>query len=462
MSGVSTSRGEQSALGHHLVVAGALLFATGADCWATNGYVANGFGLKSTGMGGVAAAVAQEPSGGATNPATMGFLDTRLQASGQWFRPRSSASRSGSGAAGIDGEATSKNINFFIPEVGINLRVSKEIAVGVSIYGNAINSKYPGGQIPAASGCAAFNPSGNRHNLLCGDGNLGVDTPQYIVSPFVAWRFNERHSIGVAPIIAYQRFDLYGLQILANPGLSNDAGSVTNRSHSDSWGVGVRAGYMWQMSDALSIGFAYASRVRMRPFHKYDGLLAESGRMDIPSSFLVGVAFRPDDKWLIAMDYHRINYGDSHALSNPSHRLATCGLQGQRDHCLGGGNGTGLGWRDIDVWKVGVQYDVNRDWTVRAGYSHSESPITSADVTLNIISPGVVKHHYTAGFSYRFGEGVDRDPKRRQEVTVALGYHKKNSVTGESLFVPFGAPSSTTETISMKQYLFGLAYSKPF
>jgi hypothetical protein len=113
----------------------------------------------------------------------MVFLDSRWQAAGAWFGPRARASRVGSGAAGIDGAAASENTDFFIPEFGINWRVRKDLAVGLSVYGNAINTKYPSGQIPAASACAAFNPSPTSHNLLCGDGNLGVDTPQYAYAP---------------------------------------------------------------------------------------------------------------------------------------------------------------------------------------------------------------------------------------------------------------------------------------
>ena len=35
-------------------------------------------------------------------------------------------------------------------------------------------------------------------------------------------------------------------------------------------------------------------------------------------------------------------------------------------------------------------------------------------------------------------------------------------MTGPSLFIGFGAPPTTTETIGMKQYLLGLAYSRKF
>lgn len=444
-------------------VAGVLLFVAWTNCSATNGYFANAFGLKSAGMGGVAAAFAQEPLGGATNPANMVFLDNRWQLSGAWFSPRSSASRVGSGPAGLDGSAASEKTDFFIPEFGINWRVNDDIAVGLSIYGNAINTQYPGGQLSPASACAAFNQSSTPLNLLCGNGKLGVDTPQYLASPYVAWEFTKGQAIGIAPIIAYQRFESYGLQALANPSLSNNVGSVTNRGHDDSWGVGGRVGYTAKVADALSVGLAYSSRVRLSRFDKYEGLLAESGKFDIPESFLAGLAFTPARNWSIGVDYQRINYADGNTLGNASHLLVTCG-QGQRENCLGGANGTGVGWRNIDVWKIGMQWAVDGNWTVRAGYSHSDNPITPADVTLNILAPGVVKEHYSAGFTYRFKDASTRSAaaKSPPEITAAFVYSKKNSVTGSSLFTAFGAPSSTVETISIHQYLFGIAYSQGF
>jgi hypothetical protein len=38
-------------------------------------------------------------------------------------------------------------------------------------------------------------------------------------------------------------------------------------------------------------------------------------------------------------------------------------------------------------------------------------------------------------------------------------YAQRNSVTGTSLFTGFGAPPTTTETISMKEMQLGIAYT---
>ena len=118
---------------------------------ATDGYFANGYGMKSIGMGGVSMAVAQEPFGGATNPGAMSFLDTEWQLGLSWFSPHRNSERSGSGLGNIDASVDSGSNNFFIPEFGINWRYSPELAFGVTVYGNGgMNTNYPGGQISNA------------------------------------------------------------------------------------------------------------------------------------------------------------------------------------------------------------------------------------------------------------------------------------------------------------------------
>ena len=97
---------------------------------------------------------------------------------------------------------------------------------------------------------------------------------------------------------------------------------------------------------------------------------------------------------------------------------------------------------------------MNEQWTLRAGFNYSQNPIRPQDVTFNILAPGVVKDQYSLGASYR----IDKE----SEITGAAMYAASNSVTGPSLFIGFGAPATTTETIAMKEYLLGIAYSRRF
>jgi long-chain fatty acid transport protein len=432
----------------------ALVAAAPLAAQATDGYFANGYGLKSLGMGGAAAAVAQEPFGGAVNPGAMSFLGNEWQLGLAWFSPHRDASRTGSGPANIDGYADSGTKNFFIPEVGVNWKYSPDLALGITIFGNGgMNTDYAGGEVSAQSACAQFNPQPGPYNLHCGNGSLGVDMMQLMIAPYASWQFAKGHSVGVAPVIAYQRFKAKGLQAFDNPFLSTSPGNVTNNDHDSSWGVGVRVGYMGQLTDAISVGGAYASKISMGNFDSYRGLFAQEGGFDIPSNFTIGIGIRPTAQWLLAIDFERIYYNDIASVNNRSALIYNC-AGGNRDNCLGAGNGAGFGWQPINVWKFGVQYAMNDQWTFRAGYNRSENPIEPQDVTFNILAPGVVKNQYHVGATWRFDS--------MSEITGAFMYAADNSVTGPSLFVGFGAPPTTTETIGMKEYLFGLAYSRKF
>jgi long-chain fatty acid transport protein len=431
----------------------ALVAAAPMAAQATDGYFANGYGMKAIGMGGAAVAVAQEPFGGAVNPGAMSFLGNEWQLGVAWFQPLREASRTGSGPAGLDGAVGSESRSFIIPEFGINWKYRPDLAFGVTVYGNGgMNTDYPGGQLSAQSACAQFNPNPGPYNLLCGNGTLGVNMSQLMIAPYAAWEFTKGHSVGVAPIIAYQRFELEGMQAFDNPVLSTSSGNVTNRDQDSSWGLGVRVGYMGQLSDAIAVGVAYASKINGK-FDDYRGIFAEGGGFDIPSSFSAGIAFKPTPQWLLAFDFERIWYDDAKSVNNPGALIFNC-AGGQRDACLGGSNGAGFGWQNVNVFKVGVQYLLNDSWTLRAGYNHTQNPIKSSDVTFNIIAPGVVQNQWSVGTTYR----IDR----QSEVTGSFMFAQHNEVTGPSLLIGFGAPPTTTETIGMKQYLGGLAYSRKF
>jgi long-chain fatty acid transport protein len=122
---------------------------------------------------------------------------------------------------------------------------------------------------------------------------------------------------------------------------------------------------------------------------------------------------------------------------------------------LGAANGPGFGWRDITVVKLGAQWRMSPDWTLRAGYNRGGNPITPADVTFNILAPGVMKDHFTLGFTRAMGKD--------NELTGALMIAPRKSVSGPSLFNGvMGAGAAGNETISMRQVSFGAAWGWKF
>lgn len=457
-----------------------LLAAAGlsASAFATNGYFAHGYGMKAKGMGGAATAMAHDSFGGANNPASMVWAGDRLDVGLDFFSPKRSISRSGStGGANFDFNSESDSNLFYVPEFGYNKMLGWDMSAGVTIYGNGgMNTDFNNGPATANSGggfpgptCAGFNgisPVGvaGPYNGLCGNGQLGVDLVQLIVAPTFAMKVNKNHSFGASLLIVHQQFKANGLQGFGGyTGTLIGAGTpgLTNLGRDKSNGVGLRVGWMGNISDKITLGAAYAPKIKMSKFDLYKDLFAEQGGFNIPENWNIGVKFAPNDQWTLAADYQKINYGGVKSISNPStYGGAMIGPNAGAGQTatLGCDSCRGFGWSDIDVVKLGIEYKYNNALTLRAGYNRSENPIQARDVTFNFLAPGVVQDQYTLGFTYN----VTKD----SELTMAYMHAKKNSVSGPSLFntwsTAFAIGNAGTDKIEMYQDSLGVAYSLKF
>lgn len=400
----------------------AALLALGASsALATNGYFAHGYGTKAKGMAGAATALAQDGFAGANNPAAAAFAGDRLDVGVDLFNPERSASRTGGASADSGHE------QFLIPEFGYNRRLNEQIGVGLTVYGNGgMNTSYPADGV---------NP-----NLLFGQGKLGVDMSQLIVAPTLAYKLSESHAVGVSPLLVYQRFAARGLQAFA--GMSQDSTKLTNNGHDSSTGFGLRLGYQGKIGSSVSVGAAYSPKIDMSRFDDYRGLFAGGGDFDLPENLNLGVAWQATPALLLALDYQRINYSGVASVGGASSSIL-------QEIKLGSPNGPGFGWRDIEVWKLGAQWQYSADWTLRAGVNRGQNPITPADVTFNILAPGVMTTHWTLGASYRLSAS--------DELSLSYMRAPEQSVSGDSIMVP-----GAKETIRMKQQLLGVQFSRRF
>jgi len=403
------------------------------SAYATNGYFSHGYGMKSKGMAGVSTAMSDDAFGGANNPASMAFVGNRLDLGVDLFSPIRQASNAGDFGTPVTSKSESNY--FLVPELGYNHMINNDLALGVTVYGNGgMNTNYK-----------ALGGAFGNMNILGGQGKLGVDLMQLIVAPTAAYKVAANHSLGISPLIGYQRFKAYGLQSFANAGFSASPSNVTNNGYDDAFGYGVRIGYMGRITPTVTIGAAYASKMKFNKFSKYSGMFAGQGSFDIPENYNLGVAWDATSAVKLALDYQRVNYSGVPSVGNPVTNLLVLGNK------LGSTNGPGFGYSDVNVWKLGTEYKYSQNLTLRAGYSHSDNPISGSDtgeVMLNILAPAVIKDHVTLGFTYALASG--------NELTMAYMHGFKNSVSAARPGAPFG---TQVDTIEMYQNSLGVAYS---
>lgn len=373
---------------------------------ATNGYFPHGFGLKAKGMGGTAVALTHDAFAGVNNPASAAYVGNRYDIGAEIFLPKRSAT-----VPPMMGGVTveSGKSAFLIPEFGYNVALSDKLALGLTLYGNGgMNTSYA--------------PSFGDMNIFGGTGKLGVNLMQLIVAPTVAYKLADNHSLGLSPLLVYQQFEAYGLD---GPGFG-----LENQGKDNSTGIGVRLGYMGKFGDAVTVGASYSPKINMSRFKDYANLFAENGDFDIPENYALGVAVKVTPAVKVALDYTRINYSGVASIGNASSDPTA----------------PGFGWQDVKTVKLGVQWQMNSQWTLRAGYNHGTNPVQSADAFLNVLAPGVIKSHITVGGTYAMSTN--------EELTFAAWHGKKNTVTGPSMAGPV--------SIAMSQNGFGLQYSRKF
>lgn len=428
----------------------AAVLATGSAAWATDGYFPHGFGMKAKGMGGAAVAVTDNAFAGINNPAGSVWAGNRADLGLDIFMPKRSAARSAPGFGGmLEGDVKSDGSAFPIPEFAYNAKIDDRKSWGVTVYGNGgMNTEYPGGNVTCSADGGVTTYQGN---LLCGQGKLGVDLMQLIIAPTFAYKLDAKHSLGVSPLLVVQQFKATGLQAFTSTDpqsqMSANPAKVTNTGTDRSTGAGVRLGYLGQWSDTLKFGASYSPKIKMGKFDKYAGLFAGEGSFDIPENYALGINVQVTPAVSVAADYSRINYSGVPAIGNPMSNLAG-------GNPMGSANGPGFGWSDVNVFKLGVQWQATSTTVLRAGYNQSTNPVKAENVTFNILAPGVIKQHYTVGGTY----ALSKD----SELTWAYMYAPKSTVTGLSMYNQQMRTTNITETIRMSQQSLGIQYGWKF
>jgi long-chain fatty acid transport protein len=398
---------------------------------ATTGYFQHGYGIKSKAMGGVGIALPQDALAAASNPAGMAWVGNRLDLGVDWFAPDRGAEITGNGI-GLNGTFDGSDTkSFLIPEFGYNRMLSQNLSIGVSVFGNGgMNTDY------------ATNPFGP----MGATGHAGVDLMQLFIAPTVAWKAGN-HAFGASLNLAYQRFEMQGIQPFDNPMFSSSPGNVTNRGYDDATGLGVRVGWTGQITPSVMLGATYQTKTRMSAFDKYKGLFADQGDFDIPENYGVGISFKATPKLTVAGDIQRINYGDVPAVGNPVDCLFIGACQ------LGGPNGPGFGWRNTTVYKLGLAYEMNSRLTLRAGFVTLDQPIPEGQTFLNILAPGVVEDHLTLGATWQLSPS--------SELSVAYMHAFEKKVNGSGSIPPGFPPAGLGDgeaNLRMDQNALGVAF----
>lgn len=398
-----------------LAVAGVTgMLAVPQSAEATFGYYGYGYGTQSKGMGGAGTALALDPLAGLTNPASLVHLGNVWAVGATLFNPNRAYTaddnfQSPPFAFVTPGRFESGSDWFLIPNFARNWKLDNDSALTLTLAGNGgMNTDY------RTAVFENFTPPG-APEFFQASAPTGIDLMQLAVGLSYSRRLNEQHSVGITPILAVQGFKASGLEPFR--GVSKYPDQVTNNGRDYSYGAGVRIGWMGQITDELSLGASYQSKLKMSRFDDYRGLFAEGGKFDIAGTWNIGLGYQVTPDIVVAFDVQRYLFSDVPAISNPGDLPLAPGSE-----VLGTNDGLGFGWKDVTAYKLGAQWRQSPTLTLRAGVAHGNQPVPSSQALFNILAPGVTTRHYTVGMSYRLSD--------RSELTGSFMHAPRQRVGG--------------------------------
>ncbi|ACL60853.1 OmpP1/FadL family transporter [Methylobacterium nodulans] len=254
-------------------------------------------------------------------------------------------------------------------------------------------------------------------------------------NPVIGYRVTDWLSVAAGPTIEF-----FKLKLRQATGITPTAPSVLLKG--EDWGVGFTAGVLIQPNAATTIGVGYRSSIH----HELDGLLSVvPGRvranLNTPEKVSVGLtqAITPDFRLNFGFEWDNWSRLGTPAIVSTALNLPVAALP--------------LNYKDGFYYSVGGEYDVNPQWTVRAGFAYEISPIDNSNRSTRL--PDGDRYWGSIGASYRYSEKIQFDVAYSH--LFAAGRNRIALVPGEPLFTPPLTYLATTD-VSADIVSVGLKY----
>lgn len=216
------------------------------------------------------------------------------------------------------------------------------------------------------------------------------------LNPAIAWSVNDSLSLGAGVNIQTVDAELSKAQF---------TGGADGRSKltGDNVGYGFTLGAIVEPSDRTRIGFGFRSKVSQDVDGKLevtgtprDVTLDASTSVDLPETIYLSLSQAISDRWGIYGTLRWTNWSRFEEL-----RVQFAGGVQPDDV-------TDESWNDSSRFSIGVDYKMNNQWTLRAGYAMDETPIPDAQRRTPRI-PDSDRQFISLGASYNASENLSID-----------------------------------------------------
>jgi long-chain fatty acid transport protein len=367
-----------------------VLAMCGTTILPAGGFQLNEHGARGVGMGGAYAARANDPSAIFVNPAGLSFL-TGLQFYGGTTVVAPSVRFRGLYPDNPVPETKMVSNLFFPSNVYLTYTSSSGLAFGIGMF----NMFGLGSEWPDLWAGAALSEK--------------IDLKTYFINPTVAYRVNQWISVGAG--YSYVPSSVLITKYI-KPGFVDPTGnpvepflSLDGTGHGTNWNVGV----ILTPTEDLNIGASYRSKTTIAlngtiTFTNVPASLASNfpdgpgtATLKTPANIYVGVSYRVLPSLTAEADYQFSGWSVYDSLkvnlTNP--------VGGQSSIA------SPRNYQDVYLLRFGLEYQMNTDLTLRAGYIFDKNPVPNGYVEPGL--PDADRNDFTVGFGYRLTNALRLD-----------------------------------------------------
>jgi long-chain fatty acid transport protein len=336
----------------------------------SGGYQLNEQNARAVGMGGAFVATASDPSAIYFNPAGLAFQNGINVLGGiNFIMPSTSFTGSGTQMA----VQTKTNSQVFTPfNVYGSYQVNDQFVVGLGIYNPfGLGTQWPDKWGQALNGI-----------YVGGASSVNASVATYYFNPTIAYKINDQLSVGLGVSYVYGTVSMSQI----NPAISSGiflGGYFKSQLDGTGNGYNANIGVMYKPIDNLSLGLSYRTTTKIdfsgsakftnvdlaSPYWSAISASYPGGTgtatLPMPGNLYLGVAYQLQPDFRVEGDFQWVQWSTYDQL------------QINLTPVVPGGQGTRTSvksWDDGFIFRIGAEYVLDNQWTVRAGAVEDLSP----------------------------------------------------------------------------------------
>lgn len=213
------------------------------------------------------------------------------------------------------------------------------------------------------------------------------ETREMTLQPTIAYRVNDFFSIGAG--LTLNRFDAELQNNLATGNLNNGKETQVTIKGDDT-ALGYNIGLLFDLSDATTWGITYHSKrsyelkghttVSDSPaFLSLDGNYDAKIDLEMPESVDTSITHRFNSRWTGYLGATWTRWSRLQKFEAINSNVSPIGQSVGLNRV-----GETLNWHDTWTTAIGVSYQLNPQWVLRAGYAYDPSPVHNVDRSVRI------------------------------------------------------------------------------